>query len=258
MIRRKFPIRITGLTLILLTVAVPNAFGQLPAIGGIHGPGLGGMAPGMAGMAGMAGRPGTGYGGMAPGMPGMAGAPGAGYGGAYPYPGLIIPYYQGGYNYGGYDPMVASVPSTAYLTLGNTSYTTESPSPIPVYAPRPPFAQSPPPMPLTSLLQVQVPQGAEVWLEGQRMRSTGSMRHFRSPPLNPTKEYAYEVRARWQYDGKPVEDVRHIAIRAGATILVDFTHLDPLVPRPSATSPPSPKAAPAKPTPDNDGSTNRS
>ncbi|HZV04105.1 MAG TPA: TIGR03000 domain-containing protein [Gemmataceae bacterium] len=207
----------------------------------------------------MAVRPGTGYGGMAPGMPGMAGAPGAGYGGgAYPYPGLIIPYYQGGYNFGGYDPMVASVPSAAYLTLGNTSYTTESPSPIPVYAPRPPFAQSPPPMPLTALLQVQVPQDAEVWLEGQKMRSMGSMRHFRSPPLNPTKEYGYEVRARWQYDGKPVEDVRHIAIRAGATVLVDFTHLDPLVPRPSAPSPPPSKSAPAKPTAENDASTNRS
>jgi uncharacterized protein (TIGR03000 family) len=101
-------------------------------------------------------------------------------------------------------------------------------------------------MPLTALLKVQVPLDAEVWLEGQKMRSTGSMRHFRSPPLNPTKEYGYEVRARWQYDGKPVDDVRHVAIHAGATVLVDFTHLDPLVPRPSAPSPPPSAAPPAK------------
>lgn len=219
-----FLTRMPGSAVVLLTLAVPNAFGQMPAMGGFRGPGFGNMAPN---------------------VPGTGGQFGFG-GGSSPYPGVIIPYYQGGYNYGGYDPRVASVPSAAYFTYGNTSYTTESPSPIPVYVPRMPFAPSPPPMPLTSLLKVQVPLGAEVWLEGQKMRSTGSMRHFRSPPLNPTQEYAYEVRARWRIDDKPIEDIRHVAIRAGATVLVDFTHLDPLVPRPSAPTPPPP----ATPQPD--------
>lgn len=216
------------ITLVLLTVVSPSVFGQAP-IGGVRGPVTGAAAPG---------RPGP--------------LPGGGYGGGYyPYPNIILPY-PGGYGYGygyggGYDPMVASVPSAAYFTYGNTSYTTESPSPIPAYVPRMPFAPLPPPMQMTALLKVQVPLDAEIWLDGRKMRSMGPMRHYRTPPLDPTREYAYEVRAHWLFDNKPVEDVRHIAIRAGATVLIDFTHLDPLVPRPSTPPPPSPPAAPANP-----------
>lgn len=229
--------RLPGLPLLVLTFAVPNVFGQPAVMGRIRG-----AAPGAA----------------VPLRPGPAA--GMGYGGGYsPYPNVIIPYMMGGYGYGmggygygGYDPLVASVPSAAYLTLGNTTYTTESPSPLPVYVPRPAFAPLPPPMPLTALLKVQVPLDAEIWLDGRKMRSTGPIRHYRTPPLSPIKEYAYEVRARWQFDDKPVEDVRHVIIRPGTTALVDFTHLDPLVPRPSTPPPPPPPssstpAAPAKP-----------
>ncbi len=216
---------IAGMTLVLLTVAAPNVFGQAP-LGGIRGP-VAGAAPG---------RPGP--------------VPGAGFGGGYyPYPNIIMPF-PGGYGYGygyggGYDPMVASVPSAAYFTYGNTSYTTESPSPIPAYVPRMPFAPLPPPMQMTALVKVQVPLDAEIWLDGRKMRSMGPLRHYRTPPLDPTREYAYEVRARWLFDNKPVEDIRHIAIRAGATVLIDFTHLDPLVPRPSSPPPPTPTNPPA-------------
>ncbi len=218
--RAKFFVRIVLVALILGAFLAPDALAQAPVFGGIRGPVPGGMAPGVPGAANQ-----FGYG-----------------GGFFPYPSVIIPY-QGGYNYGGYDPIVASVPSRAYFTYGGTSYTTESPSPIPVYRPSAPFAAMPPPMPLTALLKVQVPLDAEVWLEGQKMRSVGTMRHYRSPPLDPTKEYAYEVRARWRSEEKFVEEIRHVAIRAGATVLADFTHLDPLVPRLSA--PPPPPARPA-------------
>ena len=37
-----------------------------------------------------------------------------------------------------------------------------------------------------------------------KMRSSGALRHYRSPPLDPSKGYLYEVRARWVFDGKPV------------------------------------------------------
>lgn len=165
-----------------------------------------------------------------------------GGGGYSPFVGVFAPY-MGGYNYGGYDPRVASVPSAAYFTYGRTSYTTESPSPIPVYGPTPAYAPLPQALPLTALLQVQVPADAEVWLEGQKMRSTGLMRLYRSPPLDPAKGYVYEVHARWLIDGKPVEDVRRVAVRAGATLFVDFTHLDALAPHPlGSTKPPAKKS----------------
>lgn len=225
MTRRHFFFGMAGLALLMSAFAAPVVLAQFPAALGLRGPGIGIGAPS---------------------GPGTAGP--YGYGGFSPYAGVILPY-QGGYNYGGYDPNVASVPSAAYFTYGNTSYTTESPSPLPAYVPRPPFAALPPPLPLTALLQIQVPHDAEIWLDGQKMRSTGTRRHYRSPPLDPSKGYAYEVRARWRIEDKPVDDIRHIAIRAGATVLVDFTHLDPLVPRPSAPAlpPPQPGATSANP-----------
>lgn len=193
----------------LLATIVPSSRGQFPIGMGFRGPGVPAATPVMT----------------------PQGAGGAAYGGYSPYVGV----FAGGYGNGGYNAAaIASVPSAAYFTYGNTSYTTESPSPLPVYGgPRLAYAPLPPSMPLTALLKVQVPLEAEVWLEGRQMRSGGRLRHYRSPPLDPAKGYVYEVRARWMFDGKPVEDVRHIAIRAGAISLVDFTHLDPLVPRPS-------------------------
>lgn len=212
---RCFSVRIAGLAFLLSVGSVERGFAQMPIGMGFRGPGVGLGVPRIPGNLG-----------------------GYGNGGYSPYGGVIVPY-GGGYNYSGYDPLVASAPSAAYFTYGNTSYTTESPSPIPVYAPKPPpFATMPPALPLTALLQVHVPQDAEVWLDGQKMRSTGSRRHYRSPPLDPTKGYAYEIRARWRFEDKPIDDLRHVAIRAGATVLVDFTHLDPLVPRPSTPIPP--------------------
>jgi uncharacterized protein (TIGR03000 family) len=212
------------LTLTILLAVVPYAWGQWPA--GMRYQGLGTIPSAIA----------TGAGTTA----------GFGYGGYSPFVGVLAPPYMGGYGYGGYagyDPTVASVPSAAYFTYGRTSYTTESPSPLRVYGgARPPYGPMPAALPLTALLKVQVPENAEIWLEGQKMRSIGAQRHYRSPPLDPAKDYVYEVRARWLVDGKPYEDVRHVAIRAGATIAVDFTHLDPLIPRPSLP-PEMPKAA---------------
>lgn len=209
--RRALRLTAAGLSLVLFTSLVPTSQGQFPIGMGFRGPSGPAASPVMTPQS----------------------AAGYGYGGGYsPFVGVY-----GGYQNAGSGlqaASIASVPSAAYFTYGNTSYTTESPSPLPVYGgPRAPYAPLPPPTLLTALLKVQVPLEAEVWLEGQRMRSNGALRHYRSPPLDPNKGYVYEVRVRWMFDGKPVEEARHVAIRAGAIVLVDFTHLDPLVPRPS-------------------------
>jgi uncharacterized protein (TIGR03000 family) len=226
MMRRGLRLGTAVLAFALLATIVPGSRGQFPLGMGFRGPGVPVSPPVMT----------------------PQGTAGAAYGGYSPYVGVFA---GGGYGNGGYNAAaIASVPSAAYFTYGNTSYTTESPSPLPVYGgPRRAYAPLPPSMPLTALLKVQVPLEADVWLEGQKMRSGGRLRHYRSPPLDPAKGYIYEVRARWMFDDKPVEDVRHIAIRAGAIALVDFTHLDPLVPRPSqpAETPNAPKKASAPP-----------
>jgi uncharacterized protein (TIGR03000 family) len=227
-----------GLASAIVLALVPACWGQFPVGMGFRGPGFGGMG-GYGGMGlngGMGGYGGMGFNGRMGNNTGTGNNGGMGYNGGYaPFVGVYAPLQGGyGYGYGGYDPTVNSATSGAYFTYGNTSYTTESPSPIPVYGgPRTPYGPTPPSTPLSALLKVQVPADAEVWLEGRKMSSVGAHRLYRSPPLNPAKGYVYEVRARWNFDGKSVEDVRQVSIRAGATALVDFTHLDPLVPRPS-------------------------
>jgi uncharacterized protein (TIGR03000 family) len=59
-----------------------------------------------------------------------------------------------------------------------------------------------------------VPAGAAVWFESVRTRQTGAERYFFSPPLTPGATYAYEVEARWNEDGKPVERQRQIVVHA--------------------------------------------
>jgi uncharacterized protein (TIGR03000 family) len=69
---------------------------------------------------------------------------------------------------------------------------------------------------------VEVPAGAEVYLEGVKTRQTGTSRVFVSPPLIPGQQYTYEVRARWTDNGQPVEQTRSLAVMAGQRLSVRF------------------------------------
>jgi uncharacterized protein (TIGR03000 family) len=69
---------------------------------------------------------------------------------------------------------------------------------------------------------VQVPAGAEVWIDGAATRQTGTTRRFVSPPLTTDRTYSYEVRARWTADGKAVEQTQNVSVQAGATVAVAF------------------------------------
>ncbi|HEY7156857.1 MAG TPA: TIGR03000 domain-containing protein [Gemmataceae bacterium] len=70
---------------------------------------------------------------------------------------------------------------------------------------------------------VIVPENAEVWFEGEKTRQTGSQRKFWSPVLTPGKTYSYKVKARWQENGKPVEQTRTIDVSANRISRVEFT-----------------------------------
>ena len=63
---------------------------------------------------------------------------------------------------------------------------------------------------------------AEVWLSGSRGTLQGTERLFQSPQLMLGQDYTYTIRARWMIDGRPVEDVREVDVRAGQTSTVDF------------------------------------
>lgn len=71
-------------------------------------------------------------------------------------------------------------------------------------------------------VDVRVPADAEVWFGGYRTNLTGPTRGFTTPPLEKGKTFAYEIRARWTENGKPVEQTRRVLVQAGANARVDF------------------------------------
>lgn len=71
-------------------------------------------------------------------------------------------------------------------------------------------------------VEVRVSLDAEVWFGGYKTTQTGSDRNFVSPPLSPGKSYAYQVRARWNSNGQPVEQERSVVVHAGERVVVDF------------------------------------
>jgi uncharacterized protein (TIGR03000 family) len=81
--------------------------------------------------------------------------------------------------------------------------------------PRPRREPAPPP-PEPAEIEVRVPAGAELWFNGEKTTQTGSVRQFRSPPLEPGARYAYDIKARWTENGKEVERTLHVPLTAGA------------------------------------------
>jgi uncharacterized protein (TIGR03000 family) len=79
----------------------------------------------------------------------------------------------------------------------------------------------------TARLNVRLPAAdAEVWFDDKPTQQRGTMREFASPPLNPDKNYTYEVRARWMENGKTMERTKKVAVRANGVATVDFTTTD--------------------------------
>jgi uncharacterized protein (TIGR03000 family) len=73
-----------------------------------------------------------------------------------------------------------------------------------------------------ALLDVSVPDNAEVWLEGAATKQTGVSRQFVSPPLKTGHDYHYEIKARWKQDGRDVEETREVNVHAGERLSVTF------------------------------------
>lgn len=91
---------------------------------------------------------------------------------------------------------------------------------------------APAPRPLTSVrrngaapvnVEIIVPEAsAEVVIDGQATKQTGTNRRFQSPPLPAGKVFDYEVRARWQANGQTVVRARTVEVRAGQRLVVDL------------------------------------
>jgi uncharacterized protein (TIGR03000 family) len=71
-------------------------------------------------------------------------------------------------------------------------------------------------------ITVRLPANAELWFDGTKTKSTGTVRKFQSPPLRSGLRYTYDLRARWKDNGRTVTQTRHITVSAGDQIAVRF------------------------------------
>ena len=137
------------------------------------------------------------------------GYPGYGYG--YPYYYGNYPYYSngGGYYY---------EPTYTYPNSGGPTTTYYR---APATPTEPPAANADP---NSVNLEIRLPENASLWVGGAKMDSTGAVRRFYSPPLQPGHEYTYTLRARWtDANGSPVERTKSVDVKPGAWIGVDFS-----------------------------------
>jgi uncharacterized protein (TIGR03000 family) len=75
----------------------------------------------------------------------------------------------------------------------------------------------------TATIQVTVPADAKVFVDGSVTTQTGAQRKFESPQLAPGFDYSYDLKVVWHdRDGTEVTQTRRVAVRANATINVNF------------------------------------
>jgi uncharacterized protein (TIGR03000 family) len=76
----------------------------------------------------------------------------------------------------------------------------------------------------TARVRVVVPDNARVWFNESATNQSGRVREFESPPLQPGRDYTYEVKAQWRDpDGNVVTRTRHVDVTANDSTTVDFT-----------------------------------
>jgi uncharacterized protein (TIGR03000 family) len=92
--------------------------------------------------------------------------------------------------------------------------------PGPATPPQPPAK----PGHLAATVNVQCMPNATIWIEGQKMTSTGPVRSFQSPPLEPGKVFYYSFKVSWP--GAPGQNdtvlEQEVTVRAGQMTSLDF------------------------------------
>jgi uncharacterized protein (TIGR03000 family) len=71
-------------------------------------------------------------------------------------------------------------------------------------------------------LIVQLPPDAKLMIDDKATSSTGSKRHYYTPPLPEGLQYVYSLKASFLVDGKMREVNRRVEVRAGQTVSVTF------------------------------------
>jgi uncharacterized protein (TIGR03000 family) len=133
-----------------------------------------------------------------------------GWAGPYRYSGGYPSYYDGGYRY--YSP--------SGYTYGEPSMSTTA-----FYGPQTGegLSESSAMNTNTAMIDIRIPDpNAQIWLDGQETKQRGTFRPFVSPPLEQGKTFHYKVRARWQQDGKEMDQTKTVEFKAGQRQVVTF------------------------------------
>jgi uncharacterized protein (TIGR03000 family) len=190
------------------------------------------------------------------GYPGYHG----GYGWYRPYgyyPGWYRPYPVFGIGIGFYAPYYGSyayplAPGALYnpypATVIAGSSPQEPPLANPSAAPGQASSGEKPPADNAGHLQLFVPAGAEVFVDGQKISQTGTTREIVSPAVAPGSRYTYRISVRYtNADGKAVNDTRDITFQANDWFSIDFTRPAPPMAAPMASPMAAPMASPMPP-----------
>lgn len=75
----------------------------------------------------------------------------------------------------------------------------------------------------SALINVRVPEFADVWVAGEKTHLQGTSRDFVTPELDANRRHFYDIRARWIDDrGVALDITRRVPVRSGDRIRVDF------------------------------------
>lgn len=93
---------------------------------------------------------------------------------------------------------------------------------------------------------LNVPLDAVLFIDGQRIVSSGTTRRFVTPPLAPSRRYFYDVKVTWIDGSRARESSRHVSFQAGERVALNYSrpnwteygqdlYLDPAAPAPWST-----------------------
>jgi uncharacterized protein (TIGR03000 family) len=111
-----------------------------------------------------------------------------------------------------YQPPSYVAPQTPATAPALTTYQSSYPS----YAPEPTPTN-------TAVVRVLTAPDAQLTFNGVQVATTGPVRSFETPALQPGQNYRYDLKVRYSDNGVPVERDRVVIVTAGATTTVDLT-----------------------------------
>ena len=81
-------------------------------------------------------------------------------------------------------------------------------------------------VPTGAKLLIEVPANAKLFIDDTRVEAAADVQAFHTPPLEPGRDYFYNVRIELMRDGQPLSQTRQIIVRAGQVARADFKDLE--------------------------------